>query len=61
MFETPSSFDKLRMRAIERTVEILILSLWKDQDFGRSRPCIPAATRLSFHHPATTRRNGAVR
>ena len=31
---TPSSFDKLRMRATESAVEILILSLSKDEDFG---------------------------
>jgi len=31
---TPSSFDKLRMRATQGAVEILILSLSKDEDFA---------------------------
>jgi hypothetical protein len=30
----PSSFDRLRMRATEASVEILILSPSKDEDFG---------------------------
>jgi len=34
---TTSSFDKLRMRSNGRSVEILILSLSKDEDFGPAR------------------------